>query len=84
MEEYDFWIVKLNNIGAIDWQKTYGGTANDQLLNLEITNDGGYIMTGNSSSTISGNKTADSTGGFVVGIKDRLNWNCRMAKNVWR
>jgi hypothetical protein len=67
--EYDFWIVKLNNIGAIDWQKTYGGTANDQLLNLEITNDGGYIMTGNSSSTISGNKTADSTGGLSWVIK---------------
>lgn len=65
----DYWIVKLNNIGNIEWQKTYGGNDNDELYTFEITNDNGYIISGYSTSSISGNKTVDSSGGLTWIIK---------------
>jgi hypothetical protein len=39
----DFWVVKLNSSGDIEWQKTYGnGWANS----IQETSEGGYIVAG--------------------------------------
>jgi hypothetical protein len=46
----DFWVVKLNNTGLIEWQKSFGGSATDIPLRIVQTNDGGYIVTGWTSS----------------------------------
>ena len=43
---------------TIQWQKSFGGLSFDSLKSLEQTSDGGYILGGYSSSTISGNKTS--------------------------
>ena len=43
--DYDAWILKLNASGAIQWQKTYGGTAEDFLF-VRPTSDGGYLAAG--------------------------------------
>ena len=43
---YDYWIVKLNNQGDIQWQKTYGFSGNDQANSVIQTADGGYLITG--------------------------------------
>jgi hypothetical protein len=54
----DLWIVKLNNIGVITWQKSLGGTGSDSSPSLELTSDGGFIVAGRSSSNngdVSGN-----------------------------
>lgn len=40
----DAWAVKLNSTGDIDWQKCYGGGFHDYSVNIEQTNDGGYIF----------------------------------------
>ncbi len=53
----DFWILKLDNNGNIEWQNTIGGTGADDLLALNLTDDGGYILGGHSSSPVSGDKT---------------------------
>lgn len=53
----DYWILKLNSFGVIQWQKTIGGLIADQAGDIEITADGGYIITGLSLSDISGDKT---------------------------
>jgi hypothetical protein len=47
---FDFWVVKLTNTGIIDWQKSYGGSEHDGAYAIQQTTDGGYIMTGESSS----------------------------------
>lgn len=60
---YDFWIVKLNNVGIIEWQKTLGGSETDGIIALTQASDGSYILGGNSSSNISGDKTENSRGG---------------------
>ncbi|CAN5654692.1 hypothetical protein BH10BAC3_BH10BAC3_04450 [soil metagenome] len=44
----DYWIVKLNNTGTIQWQKCLGGTSFDYASSIENTSDGGYIFSGTS------------------------------------
>jgi len=60
--DYDYWIVKLNSNGVIEWDKTIGGSARDELYALRQTTDGGYIMGGESYSGVSGEKTGKSKG----------------------
>ena len=38
----DYWVVKYNNAGGIEWQRAYGGSAGDFLTAMVETNDGGY------------------------------------------
>lgn len=42
----DIWIVKLTGAGTIEWQKTFGGTNDDNAYSIEQTTDGGYIVAG--------------------------------------
>ncbi|MBL4754797.1 MAG: T9SS type A sorting domain-containing protein [Flavobacteriales bacterium] len=58
----DYWVLKLDTSGAIQWQNSIGGSSGDVLESIEQTNDGGYIMGGISSSNISGDKTENSRG----------------------
>jgi hypothetical protein len=47
---YDYWVVKLNAIGTIEWQKTYGGSLIDNAYDIQLTLDGNYIIVGESNS----------------------------------
>ena len=60
--QYDYWIIKLNNSGNIQWQNTIGGSGADELQSIKQTTDGGYICGGYSLSSISGDKTENSQG----------------------
>lgn len=60
--QFDYWIIKLDANGVIQWQKTIGGNGNDNLNDVQITTDGGFIVGGYSNSGISGNKTVASLG----------------------
>lgn len=53
----DYWLVKTNDTGGIDWQKTIGGADLDNLTSVALTTDGGYFLGGSSKSGISGEKT---------------------------
>src|SRR5262245_6668663 len=54
---YDYWIVKLDGKGNIQWDKTIGGSGSDYLSSVQQTSDDGYILGGSSNSSISGEKT---------------------------
>lgn len=63
----DYWIIKLNSAGAIQWQKTIGGELSEQLCAIQQTSDNGYIVGGSSSSNISFEKTeANKGGGYIT------------------
>lgn len=62
--DFDMWIMKIDTNGEIEWQKTIGGNAADDLHSIELTPDGGYIATGESISNISGDKTENSRGSY--------------------
>jgi hypothetical protein len=59
----DFWVLKLDSSGTILWDARYGGSGVDNLYSMQSTSDGGYILTGSSSSPISGDKTVGLVGG---------------------
>ena len=41
-ESYDYWLLKFNASNELEWQRTFGGTADDRGTDLIQTNDGGY------------------------------------------
>ncbi len=54
----DYWIVKLTSTGLIEWQKTLGGSSDDNGRKIIQTIDGGFITIGNTLSNdgdLSGN-----------------------------
>ncbi|MBW7674753.1 T9SS type A sorting domain-containing protein [Chryseobacterium chendengshani] len=55
--EGDYWIVKLNKEGKVEWERNFGGKGDDHLRTLAMTSTG-YIVGGESRSERSGNKTA--------------------------
>jgi hypothetical protein len=46
----DYWVVKLDTIGNIQWQKCLGGSFSNGACSIQQTSDGGYIVAGASSS----------------------------------
>ena len=54
----DFWVVKIDDTGAINWAKCYGGTGEEIAKSVLQTSDGGYMVAGYSNSNdseVSGN-----------------------------
>jgi len=47
---YDFWLVKTNSTGHMQWNRTYGGTDGDWAYSMVQTTDGGYALTGQTNS----------------------------------
>lgn len=55
---HDFWVVKISSTGALQWQKTFGGTGDDWANSVIQTTDGGYVAagyTGSNDGDVSGN-----------------------------
>jgi hypothetical protein len=44
--EYDFWLVKTDSYGNVEWNQTYGGVDEDFAHCLVKVSDGGYALTG--------------------------------------
>src|SRR5690606_31482076 len=60
---FDGWIIKIDALGEIQWQKTLGGSSFDLIGAVAITTDDGYVIAGYSASPVSGEKTEPSYGG---------------------
>ncbi|KAA9345550.1 T9SS type A sorting domain-containing protein [Adhaeribacter soli] len=58
----DYWIVKLDLNGNKLWDRTFGGTELDDSPKIKQTADGGYILGGNSTSPVSGDKSENTQG----------------------
>ena len=40
----DIWVVKINSLGDIIWENTYGCTGYDDMRDMVLTPDGGFVM----------------------------------------
>ena len=80
---FDFWMIKLDNNGNIEWDKAIGSIEGDILVKLLQTNDGGYIMGGTTLGLVSGDKTEPSRGGqdFWL-VKTDANGNIQWNKTL--
>ncbi|MEC5173910.1 T9SS type A sorting domain-containing protein [Chryseobacterium nepalense] len=71
--EGDFWVVKISNDNKVQWEKNFGGKADDHLRTLALTSTG-YLIGGESRSERSGNKTVgieDGTDLWLLSLNDR-------------
>ena len=48
---YDFWVVKLDDKGNLKWQSPFGGAGIERAQDIAKTDDGGYVISGNTFST---------------------------------
>lgn len=71
--EGDYWIIKLSKDGKVEWEKNYGGKADDHIKTLALTSTG-YLIGGSSRSERSGNKTTgieEGTDLWLISVNDR-------------
>lgn len=47
---YDFWVVKVNAEGDLEWENSYGGTQIDEARSIVKTSDGNYLIAGDTRS----------------------------------
>lgn len=61
----DYWVVKLDSSGFLEWQKCLGGTGEDVAFSIQPTAEGGYIVAG---------RTASTNGDVSIAIGSRDAW----------
>ncbi|HNA58147.1 MAG TPA: hypothetical protein PLJ43_08495, partial [Chitinophagales bacterium] len=69
----DFWIVKIDNEGNIEWEKSYGGSSNDVAHVVKQSIEGGYVVAGTSASfdgMVTGYHGGSGVDTWVVKIDD--------------
>jgi uncharacterized delta-60 repeat protein len=72
---WNFWVVKLTENGAIEWEKQLGGSRVDYAYDIFQTKDDGYIVAGYSASNdgdVSGNHGGEKYRGVMMYNKDFL------------
>ena len=47
---YDFWIVKIDALGTLVWEKSYGGSEIDEAFSVANTGDGNFVIVGSTRS----------------------------------
>ena len=82
----DFWVVKLSDIGSVEWQKSLGGSDEDTATSIKQTSDGGYIVVGEAKSTdgdvVGNNGNVDF---WVVKLNNlgEIEWQNALGGNGW-
>lgn len=66
---FDLWVLKLDMLGTIEWQKAFGGEGRDEGVKIIQTEDDGYIVAANTDSFGNGKTDlwllkVDATGGI--------------------
>lgn len=73
---HDYWVIRIDAQGNQLWDKSYGGTGDDVCTHAEPMPDGGWLLSGTSTSVPSGNKTSPAFGSsdiWIVRIDDQGN-----------
>ena len=74
---FDYWIVKLDNFGNIEWQRSHGGSDEDLSYAVQPTTDGGYIVSGESESNdgnVTGNHGSSDYWVLKLNYDGKIEW----------
>jgi len=58
----DYYVIRIDGSGNKIWERQFGGRSRDQLKDIAATPDGNYLLGGESSSRISGDKSEANKG----------------------
>lgn len=61
----DLWVAKLSSSLEIQWQRQYGGDRDESAVSLEVTDDGGFVLLGETNSYASGDVSDSPRGAFT-------------------
>lgn len=64
----DYWIVRTDMNGIKLWDKRYGGPDDDEMRAMILTADGGYLLAGESRSSIGSEKSQNNHGVYDVWV----------------
>src|ERR1043165_357284 len=73
----DYWIVKLDTAGSLEWQTDLGGSDYDLANSIQQTSDGGYVVAGYSKSNdndVSGNHGLNDFWVVKLDMNGSLSW----------
>ncbi len=75
--DFDYWVIKIDTMGDIQWQKNFGGSRTDWAFCIQTARNDSYIIVGNSNSN--DNDVFNSKGSndyWVVKFneKDNIQW----------
>lgn len=73
----DGWLLKLDAGGTKQWQKAYGGTQHDFIQSVSQTTDGGYLLSGGTSSNdgdVGGNRNSHDAWVLKVDASGNKQW----------
>jgi len=78
--QLDFYLIKMDENGKIEWENSFGGNKNDKLYSAKQTNDGGFILVGSSNSDKSGDKSSENLGQNDIWLikldpKGKITWD---------
>ncbi|MGV3504775.1 MAG: T9SS type A sorting domain-containing protein [Adhaeribacter sp.] len=81
----DYWVIKVDDAGNKQWDKTFGGRDPDYFRRLQPTPDGGYLLLGQSYSILSGDKTWKRNGPWVIKLDSLGNkqWDKVFGNGLW-
>ncbi|PQB05184.1 T9SS C-terminal target domain-containing protein [Aureitalea marina] len=85
---FDYWVLKLDVDGNIEWENTIGGSDEDHLQAMVATNDGGYLLGGWSQSQPGFDKTAVNHGSYdywlvKINANGDVVWDASFGGNNW-
>ena len=86
--DWDYWLIKLDFYGNVQWQKRYGGNKADRIWVSQETKDKGFIIGGESLSDVSGNKTEPSRGSWdfwliKIDQNGEIEWDKTIGGDGW-
>ncbi|CAM1334581.1 hypothetical protein [Tenacibaculum aestuariivivum] len=77
---YDFWVIKINKTGTLLWEKSFGGNEIDKARAITTTNDGNFIIIGDTRSNTK-DVTNNNGGADLWAIKITSEGNLIWQKN---
>ncbi len=73
----DYWIIKVDSLGALQWEESYGGSENDIASSVVQTPDGGYLVAGGAVSfdvQVIGNHGSEDVWVLKLDAMGQLEW----------
>lgn len=75
----DFWVIKVDSSGNIQWQKSFGGSSEELARSVQQTSDGGYIVVGSTKSFGAG---SDDVWVIKMDANGDLDSNCLLSTDT--